>query len=340
MQSVFNEERVLMNIVYTLNDAFVPQVATSICSVLENSSMPKQAHFYLLSEGISSVNQKKLLEFVEKYGASISFIELEKLENYFDFSFDTNGWSSIILARLLVDKLLPTEVERIIYLDGDTIAISNLISLWETNLDEKVIGMCPEPTASKIRKDFLELLNYPYHNSGVLLVDLKKWREMNIGKKIFDYYRKYDGKLFAPDQDALNGALKEHIKTLSIAYNYFNIYDTYPYKTLEKLSSPANFIDKESYNLAKAKPVVIHYLGEERPWRHWNTHKYRNEYHFYLEKTPWDNTPMEEGWFIYFQCFKIFNFVMKPFPMLRYRIINSLIPAFMKFRKMKLQKNR
>ena len=64
-----------MNIVYTLNDAFVPQVATSMCSILENSSMHKQAHFYLLSEGISSVNQKKLLEFVEKNGASISFIE-------------------------------------------------------------------------------------------------------------------------------------------------------------------------------------------------------------------------------------------------------------------------
>ncbi|HEM3213897.1 MULTISPECIES: glycosyltransferase family 8 protein [Streptococcus] len=329
-----------MNIVYTLNDVFVPQVATSMCSILENSSMPKQAHFYLLSEGISSVNQKKLLEFVEKYGASISFIELEKLENYFEFSFDTNGWSSIVLARLLIDKLLPEEVERIIYLDGDTLVLGDLFQLWEEELGGKLIGMSPEPTVDSNRRADLDLGSHSYHNAGVMLIDLRGWRDNNIGSKILSYYQNKNGQLFANDQDAINGGVKEYIKTLSIAYNYFNIYDTYPYKTLEKLSSPANFIDKESYNLAKAKPVVIHYLGEERPWRRWNTHKYRNEYHFYLEKTPWNGTPMEEGWFIYFQCFKLFNLVMKPFPMLRYRIINSLIPAFMKFRKMKLQKNR
>ncbi|HEP1814854.1 TPA: hypothetical protein VB864_001250 [Streptococcus suis] len=141
-------------------------------------------------------------------------------------------------------------------------------------------------------------------------------------------------------QRGINDALKNEIKTLSFTYNYFNIYDVYPYRGLKSLNSPSDFISREEFLRIQKEPVIIHYLGEERPWRRWNTHKYRNEYHFYLKKTPWDNTPMEEGWFIYFQCFKIFNFVMKPFPMLRYRIINSLIPAFMKFRKMKLQKNR
>ncbi len=52
---------------------------------------------------------------------------------------------------------------------------------------------------------------------------------------------------FANDQDALNGALKEEIKTLSITYNYFNIFDVYPYRTLEKLSSPSTFISKEEF---------------------------------------------------------------------------------------------
>ena len=211
-----------MNIVYTLNDAFVPQVATSMCSILENSSMHKQAHFYLLSEGISSVNQKKLLEFVEKYGASISFIELEKLENYFEFSFDTNGWSSIVLARLLIDKLLPEEVERIIYLDGDTLILGDLFQLWEEELGGKIIGMSPEPTVDSNRRDDLDLGSHSYHNAGVMLIDLRGWRDNNIGSKILSYYQNKNGQLFANDQDAINGGVKEYIKTLSIAYNYFN----------------------------------------------------------------------------------------------------------------------
>lgn len=326
-----------MNIVFTLNDAFVPQVATSMCSIMENTSMVTKIHFYLLSEGILSENKKKLMAFVETYGAKITFIELEDLENYFDFPFDTNGWSSIVLARLLIDKLLPESVERVIYLDGDTLVLGDLAQLWEEKLDGKHIGMSPEPTVDSKRRIDLGLESHSYHNAGVMLIDLKGWRDNAIGVEILDYYRQREGQLFANDQDAINGGGKDYIKTLSIAYNYFNIYDVYPYKTLIKLSEPAKFLDKNSYNKAKEKPIVIHFLGEERPWRRWNTHKYRSSYHDYLSKTPWQDAPMEEGWFVYFQCFRIFNIVMKFFPMLRYKIINSLIPAFMKYRKMKLQ---
>ncbi|MGQ7374732.1 glycosyltransferase, partial [Streptococcus suis] len=91
----------------------------------------------------------------------------------------------------------------------------------------------------------LNLGTYTYHNAGVLLIDLKRWRSKSIGTIIFDYYKEKNGELFANDQDALNGALKEEIKTLSITYNYFNIFDVYPYRTLEKVSSPSTFISKE-----------------------------------------------------------------------------------------------
>ena len=45
----------------------------------------------------------------------------------------------------------------------------------------------------------------------------------------------------------------------------------------------------------------------------------------------------EDGWLLYFTCWKIFNFFTKPFPKLRYNIINSLIPKFMNYRKKKLK---
>ncbi|WP_330848448.1 glycosyltransferase, partial [Streptococcus suis] len=92
------------------------------------------------------------------------------------------------------------------------------------------------------RRADLDLGSHSYHNAGLMLIDLRGWRDNNIGSKILSYYQNKNGQLFANDQDAINGGVKEYIKTLSIAYNYFNIYDTYPYKTLEKLSSPANFI--------------------------------------------------------------------------------------------------
>lgn len=58
----------------------------------------------------------------------------------------------------------------------------------------------------------------------------------------------------------------------------------------------------------------------------------------YLNDTPWSNQGLENGWKFYFICWDIFNVVTKPFPGIRYKIINSLIPTFMKIRAKKLKK--
>ena len=173
-----------------------------------------------------------------------------------------------------------------------------------------------------------------------LLVNLKKWRDFEVSKKIFDYYKKHEGNLFAADQDAINGVLKDYIMTISPKYNYYNIYDQYPYKFFCKTMKPLDYISKEMFDDAVKNPVIIHYLGEERPWRKGNTHHYRKDYKKYLSLTDWKDTPDEEGWGLYFFCWKVFNIITKPFPGLRLKIINSLIPTFMKFRKRKLKKTK
>ena len=230
-------------------------------------------------------------------------------------------------------------MDRILYLDGDTLVLGDLKELWNLDLSTKTLAMGPEPTVDVNRRKELELKERAYHNSGVILMNLKRWRDMDIGKQILQYYKSKDGKLFAPDQDAINGGAIDEIITLEPRYNFFNIYTTYPHHTLKKLSGEAQFVSKDVLGNNIKQPLIIHYLGEERPWRKGNTHKYRKEYLNYLHKTPWKDTPMEEGWELYFICFRLFNIAMKPFPMLRYRIINSLIPSFMKFRKRQLQKN-
>ena len=47
----------------------------------------------------------------------------------------------------------------------------------------------------------------------------------------------------------------------------------------------------------------------------------------------------EQGWKGYFFCFRIFNAVTKPIPILRYKIIDALIPAFMRYRARQRKKN-
>lgn len=328
-----------MNILYTLNDKFVPQVAAGICSVCENNKKMGDIIFYVVSYGVSDKNKEELKKLVKHYNRNIEIIEINNINNYFDFKFDTTGWPPITLARLLMDRILPKKVKRVIYLDGDTIVRGSLKELWETNLDEKVVGMSIEPTIDRNRIKSLNIDDYPYYNAGVLLVDLEKWRKTYACKRILDFYRKHDGKLFANDQDAINGTLKDEIYTLSPKYNFYNIFYQYPYSFMCKKMKPLKYVSKEIYKDAIANPIIIHYLGEERPWRKGNSHKYKADYKKYLSKTIWKNTPDEEGWNLYFICWRIFNFIMKPFPTLRCNIINALIPKFMKYRAKKIKKD-
>ena len=77
-------------------------------------------------------------------------------------------------------------------------------------------------------------------------------------------------------------------------------------------------------------------VEEERPWLKGNTHRCRDEYLRYLDRTPWKGEGLEDGWGTYFLCWRVFNLVMKPFPMLRLRVINGLIPAMLRWRKRKV----
>lgn len=327
-----------MNILYTLNDKFVPQVAAGICSVCENNKDIENIYFYLISKEITDENKKKLIEFGKKYNREVIIKELGDIKKYFDFEFDTTGWNSIVLARLIMDKFLPDNMEKVLYLDGDTIVRGSLKYLWNTDLKKYVLGASIEPTVDKIRKKNLGLEFKPYYNAGVLLVNLKKWKQINAGKIILDYYKKNNGKLFANDQDAINGSLSDSIYTLLPKYNFFNIFYQYPHKFLKKLMGQVEYIDKDDFEECVKNPIIIHYLGEERPWREGNHHKYRDEYVKYLNKTPWNNQGIEKGWNLYFICWDIFNFLTKPFPAIRYRIINSLIPTIMKIRSKKIKK--
>lgn len=56
-----------MNIVYTTNDGFVPQVATCMCSVYENNKDVKDLNIYVVALNMSEKYKKALKEVAKKY---------------------------------------------------------------------------------------------------------------------------------------------------------------------------------------------------------------------------------------------------------------------------------
>lgn len=320
-----------MNILYTFNDRFVPQVAAAITSVCENNKEENDITFYLFVLEVSNENKEQMERYIQSYQRNTVFIELQNLQDYFDFEIDTTGWNPIVLARLLLDKLLPENIDRILYLDGDTIVRGSLHNMYHIDMKDHVIAAGLEPTYSREHKKDIDMENFPYYNAGVLLIDLNNWRNQKTGEQILDFYGKHNGKLFSNDQDAINGTLKGQILTLEPKYNYFNVFDQYSYSFLNSLCDYP-YVDKTAFQESKNNPVIIHYLGEERPWRIGNHHRFRGDYLKYLKLTPWSGEGFEKGWNLYFFCWNCFNLLTKPFPGIRYKIITALIPKFLEYR--------
>ena len=100
------------------------------------------------------------------------------------------------------------------------------------------------------------------------------------------------------------------------------------------------FLDQEDIDEIIKNNNEIEEYRDKYQNRFGNKHKYKNDYLNYLNMTPWKNCNIESGWRLYFICWNCFNIFTKPIPGLRYKIINRLIPVFMKHRSKKIKQNK
>ena len=221
---------------------------------------------------------------------------LGDLKQRFTYDIDTRGFDISAMGRLFAAEVLPETVERALYLDCDTIVCGSILPLYEWDLGDCLVGMVMEPTVYGEMKEALGMgRDDAYYNSGVLLIALGRWRRERVLTRLLDFYGAHAGRLFACDQDTINGALRGQIRTLPPKYNFFTNYRYFRYDTLYGLCRAYEEVGREAFAEAKRYPVVLHYLGDERPWIAGNRNHYRKLYETYLDRTPWKGTPKQTG---------------------------------------------
>ncbi|MEY8354035.1 glycosyltransferase family 8 protein [Lachnospiraceae bacterium 54-53] len=298
-----------MNVVYASNDNYARHLAVSLYSLLDHNREARDIHVHVLSMGLSGQSRERLADVAGGFGRELTVVELGDLKERFAYEVDTGGFDLSIMARLFIGEVLPEETDRILYLDCDTVVCSSLKKLWETELGTFLLGAVMEPTIYPAVKEEIGLLpQAPYFNSGVLLIDMKRWREENAQKKLLDFYRSMGGKLFAGDQDTINGALKGRIKPLPPRYNFFTNYRYFRYSHLVRLSPVYGKLTMQSFKEAKKHPAILHFMGDERPWKEGNRNHYRKAYEHYLSLTPWAGTPKEKGTRLYMTVYHLMDY--------------------------------
>lgn len=296
------------NMIYVSNDGYAGHLAASLYSLLDNSRNIRSMDIYVLSVGMCRKYQKRLAAIAAAFNRKLYVEELGDLRDRFDFAVDTRGFDISAMGRLFAPLVLPETVKTALYLDCDTIVCRSIRPLYETDLGSCVAGMVMEPTVYEGMKKSIGLQrDDPYYNSGVLLMALDKWREQDVLGQLLDFYKSRQGRLFACDQDTLNGALKGRIRALPVSCNYFTNYRYFRYSTLCTLCAAYRRTGEEAYKEAARSPAVIHYMGDERPWIRGNHNHFKRLYEYYLGKTPWKNMEKERGQEGYMQLWWILN---------------------------------
>lgn len=282
-----------MNILYQSDNNYAPYMGVSICSLLENNKEAGSINIYIIDDGINGDNKEKINSLSLKYPAKISYLtgdilledaDLVKTFEYTRFRKNTHSY-----FKMFIDRLLPDLNERIIYIDCDTVVEGDITGLESIDLKGRAIGMVQDSLVSSVKTSVGMDDTERYYNSGVILIDLKRWKEINCSDRIYKHIR--DIRTYGTvDQDVLNVELHDEISTLPVRYNLQPVHMDYSYRQYSRVYKHKEpYYGSEEIKKALKDPGIIHflrYIGES-PWHEGNVHPATPYFDKYLKISPW-----------------------------------------------------
>lgn len=255
------------HIVYATDDNYVRQLGVSLSSLLEHNSH-LQLYIYILDNGISDRNKNWLNKIVNINNTNLSYVDISNIKSFLPTKVDINNLSLSTYARLFLSDLLPTSVDTVLYIDCDTYVCASLAELLNTDLQNYAVAGVEDCMYPSYKEGIGLIASERYMNAGILLINLKIWRELNLKDVFMNFILKYDGKVPHLDQGVINGTIKNRL-ILSLKYNVQStIFSFRKYSEMLRFFSMKSFYDESEVIDARSNPVIIHYTSFflQRPW--------------------------------------------------------------------------
>ncbi len=265
----------MRHIVFATDNNYVQHLGVTLRSLLENNK-DETFVIHIFSNGVTRKSKEQLEEISVGGKCHIEFLDVE--DSVFD-KVITGRWGKAMYYRLLIPELI--DEEKVLYLDVDIVVNGPIDTLYDMNIDAEYIAAVEDIWSDQVRKKSLKM--HPdarYFNSGVMLINVKKWRDDSLADQIREFLTSHHEMLGSPDQDALNAIINGRWKRLPLKYNQ---YDKHTGK--DKKAFEASFSAKE-LSEAETSPVIIHYVGGRKPWHYRSEHPRKMLYWKYLEMTP------------------------------------------------------
>ena len=274
------------------DENYVPFVGSLLHSICEHRPKNKAIAFHLLANGVSEASIQQL-RMILGHNGDLFIHDISRLADLLPSSIPpTIAITSY--ARLFLPSIIPAEVHTLLYLDCDTIINSELTPLSEMELEGHLAAGVLDTLPDEKSKTAIELpINAPYYNAGILLINLKAWREENLQSAFLQYLSEKKGKVHHHDQGILNHVLHGRWKTLPPQFNLTSNYFSHSYDYLKKRNTP--FYSQYEIEHAKTVPCIIHYTEGflVRPWVKGCKHPYKDVFLRHKEQTYWSKIPLK-----------------------------------------------
>lgn len=270
----------MIHIVCAIDDNYTPHCGVMLTSLFENNP-DERFVVHILVNTLLENNQQKLLKIANKYGQKIVYYSVKE---YTFSKFPIRSGDHVSLAtyyRLFIPDLLPTNIEKVLYLDSDIVIRGSIHDLWNIDLGDYPVAAA-EDIVSRF-SIFYDQLGYSaddfYFNAGVLLINLNVWRKINFSEQAIGYVNTHQNQIIYHDQDVMNAFFHGTWLRLYYRWNFQDPFATSYYRE--------SYFKADLLQLTRYAPIIIHFSSNVKPWHYECRNPFKSEYFRYLDMTEW-----------------------------------------------------
>lgn len=189
----------IIHIVMPLDANYIRGTVAAVFSILRHATCPENVSFHFLTIRV----EPEILSLIKSTFPYLNFkiyrFDSSRVRGKISKSVRQALDQPLNYARIYLSDILPKEVSRVIYLDSDVIVVDDISKLWSVDLEDKVLA-APEYCLANFTTYFTDAFwsdvnlrrtfsgpgrRRPcYFNTGVMIVDVEKWRRGGYTKKV------------------------------------------------------------------------------------------------------------------------------------------------------------
>jgi len=257
-----------LNVVLAADRNYLMPLSVAARSVFESIGEATRVEMAILHRGFTASDIAAVRRSTGAAPGQIQFIPFGTVDKAHRASRVHAHISDAAYIRLALDQYVPASWSRCIYLDSDTLTLASIESAHEM-LNGKLLAACVDPWTPLLSSPDgvqqwagLELdPSLPYYNSGVLIIDLDRWRESGATERCFRFLAENRDALVQFDQEILNALFSEDISPLPADWNVLSYWQN---ENVGRYWSPTR---SELDGLSPIdNPRIRHFEGPVKPW--------------------------------------------------------------------------